>query len=264
MEEPSLESAANAIHILVNHYHDEVVPAFGSVEGPEKNVAQVALLVRTPPLVEAALTLAEGGFGREAMMLNRPLFEQMLDAHWAGAEPELADERFLAHARYTQHLQREVVKRYPELGITPGGDPLPSAEVESSAATFGRHANRSWTGLNVKKRVEAFESRLAPGSRHEVWFVFDVLHDLNNGELHPSSWSLARALRRVPTGDGGHKMQFRVGREPELAAFALGCTWWVFVQTLDLMHGVAGTGTESLQEAADAGAELLGLVRAGE
>lgn len=72
---PSLEDASNAIHALLNHYHDEVVPAFGRLDAPEKQVVQVALLVRSPPLVEAVLHLAEAGFDRETMMLTRPLFE---------------------------------------------------------------------------------------------------------------------------------------------------------------------------------------------
>jgi hypothetical protein len=260
---PSLEDASNAIHILLNHYQEQLVPSFSRHEEPEKQVVQFALLVRSPPLVEAALTLAESGFGRETMMLNRPLFELMLDAYWAGTEPELADERFLAHARYTQHLQREVVRRYPELGITPQGGLLPQEEVKASAAIFGKHADRSWTGLSLKKRVDLFEDHLSDAGesgRRQLWFCFDVLHDLNNGEIHPSSWSLSRAPRRIPTGEGDtYRLQFRVGPEPELAAFALGFTWWVFVQTLDLMHGVGGVSTDSLQEAADAGAELLGI-----
>jgi hypothetical protein len=263
---PSLENASNAIHILLNHYHDEIVPSFNRHEEPEKQVVQFALLVRSPPLVEAALTLAEAGFGREAMMLNRPLFELMLDAYWAGTEPELADERFLAHARYTQHLQRGVARQYPELGVTPGGESLPPEEVKASSGIFGRHASRSWTGLTVKKRVEVFENHLmdsGDSGRRQLWFVFDVLHDLNNGEIHPSSWSLSRALRRVPTADGAYQLQFRVGPEPEFSAFALGFTWWVFVQLLDLMHGVGSVSAGSLRDAADAGADLLGLSSTG-
>lgn len=260
---PSLEDASSAINVLLNHYHEKLVSSFSRHEEPEKQVVQVALLIRSPPLVEAALALAEAGFGRETMMLNRPLFELILDAYWAGAEPELADERFLAHARYTQHLQREVVRRYPELGITPQGGPLPREELKASAAIFGKHADRSWTGLSLKRRVDFFESHLSDAGesgRRQLWFCFDVLHNLNNGEIHPSSWSLSRALRRIPTGEGDtYRLQFRVGPEPELAAFALGFTWWVFVQTLDLMHGVGGVPTDSLQEAADAGAELLGI-----
>lgn len=184
---PSLENASKAIHILLNHYHDGLVPGFGRLETPEEQMVQLALLVRSPPLVEAALTLAEAGFGRETMMLNRPLFELMLDASWANAEPELADERFLAHARYSQHLQREVVRRYPELGITPGGERLDSDEIKTASGIFGRHASRSWTGLSLKKRVEAAESRLNPGDpgRRQLRFVFDVLHDLNTARSIP-------------------------------------------------------------------------------
>jgi len=257
---PSLENASNAIHVLLNHYHGEVVPAFGHPDQPaEKQVVQVALLVRSAPLVEAALTLAEAGFGRETMMLNRPLFELMLDAAWAGKNATLADERFVAHARYTQHLQREVADRYPELGITPGKDRLKRDEIKASSKLFGAHASRSWTGTRTMERIKAFKDRLDPGQEREFRFVVDVLHNWNNGELHPSSWSLARALRRVPAPKGGHVVQFRVGPEPEFAAFALGCTWWVFVQLLDLMHEVANIPTNSLQAAADVGAELLGI-----
>ncbi len=257
----TIENASDAIQLLLQHYHEQVVPSFGRLEEPESQVVQFALLIRSPPLVEAALTLAEAGFGRETMILNRPLFELMLDAGWAVVEPERADEKFLAHARYTQHIQREVAARYPELGITPGGGPLPPDEVKSGIRDFGRHASSSWTGLSVKERVQAFEKRLCPSDsdRRQLWFVFDVLHDLNNGEVHPSSWSLGRALRRVPVDNGAHRLQFRVGPEQEFSAFALGFTWWVFVQVLDLMHDLSGISTASLQEAANAGADLLGI-----
>ena len=258
---PGLENSSNAIHVLLNHYQDLLVPGFARLEDPEGHLVRAALLVRSPPLVEAVLHLAETGFGREAMMLNRPLFELMLDAYWAQAQPELADELFLAHARYTQHIQREVARRYPEFFGTPREESLPPEELKQSASRFGRYASASWTGLDLRGRVTFFEPYLADqgeAGRRQLWFVFDVLHDLNNGELHPSSWSLGRALRHLPAADGGG-LQFRLGPEPELAAFALGFTWWVFVQTLDLMHELCGIPTDSLQEAADAGAELLGI-----
>lgn len=256
---PSLGNATNAIHALLNHYHDEVVPAFGHSQGLEKQVVQAALLVRSPPLVEGALTLAEGGFGRETMMLNRPLFELMLDAYWARTEPDLADERFVAHARYTQHLQQEAAKRYPELRRGTEGGSLAEEEIQASSKVFGRYAERSWTGMNMKQRVDLFENHLDPRDKRQLSFVFEVLHDINNGEIHPSSWSLSRALRRVQLADGTYKVQFRVGPEPEFAAFALSFTWWVFVQLLDLMHDATGTPTDVLQVVADVGAELLGL-----
>lgn len=258
---PSLENASNAIHLLLNHYQDVLVPAFAQLEDPEEYLVRAALLVRSPPLVEATLQLAETGFGRETMMLNRALFELMVDAYWAQAEPALADERFLAHARYTQHLQRGVARRYPEVFEAPKEESLPSEELEDSTSRFGRYAEKSWTGMNLYQRVEFFETYLADqgeAGRRQLWFVFDVLHDLNNGELHPSSWSLGRALQRLPRNEGGG-LQFRVGPEPELAAFAISSTWWIFVQILDLMHEVCGVPNDTLQEAAKAGAELLGI-----
>lgn len=260
----NLEDAGNAIHALLNHYHDEVVPAFGRLDAPEKQVVQVALLVRSPPLVEAVLHLAEAGFGRETMMLNRPLFELLLDADWAGSNPKLADERLLAHARYIQHLRRETAARHPDLGIPSGEGELSKDEIRDSSKRFGRFGTGSWTGLNMKRRVEAFEGNLDDGEKSQLRFIFDVMHDLNNNEIHPSSWSLGRALRRIPTGDGDFKIQYRVGPEPELAVSALGCTWWAFVHLLRLMHEMNETATDLLWEAANAGIELLGLASSPE
>ncbi len=258
-EEAALSDGIEAVRDLLGLYHREVVPGFRRADRPETQAVQAALLVRSPPLAEAVLTLAEAGFGREAMMLNRPLFELMLDAGWAGSQPAPADERFLAHARYTQHLRQEVFRRYPELGVTPPTSSLGETEIKASRQLFGRFGDRSWTGLTTRERVEVFASLLDVKEKRQLWFFFDVLHDQNNDELHPSSRSLARALRRVPNEDGSYQVQFRAGRERELAAVPLGFTWWVFVHLLGLMYEVTKTPPDSLRATVDKGADLLGL-----
>jgi len=259
MDGPSLEKASDAIHVLLNQYQDQVVPGLAYLQDPEQRIVELAMATRSVSLVEAALTLAEDGFGRETMMLNRPLFELMLDAYWASIDTEHAREMFLSHARYTQHLQKQTFRRYPELGVDVHEEMLPPDEFERSRKLFGRYASRSWTGLSLSARVEIFEQKLDVRNRRELRFVFEILHDLSNAEIHPSSWSLSRALRVIPTDDGDRFLQIRSGPEPELASFALTHTWWIFVRLLNGMHFLTEVSTDSLQAAVDVGSELLEL-----
>ena len=52
----------------------------------------------------ASLDGAPGGFGPQAAMLNRALFEGMATACWACANPDLAAERFNQHERHNRAL----------------------------------------------------------------------------------------------------------------------------------------------------------------
>jgi hypothetical protein len=259
MEGPELEKAIEAVRAEVDHYSSTVAPQFSHLEGAEERIIDAALLTRTAPLVESVLMLAEAGYGREALMLNRPLFEYTVDAYWTEANRSLASDRFLAHARYTQHLQRQVFRRYPQLGVTVREESLDEDEVKAGIGLFGRHASQSWTGAGLPKRLESMKTQLDPLEHGQLDFVFEVLHDLTNAELHPSAWSLGRALRYSPDGKGGRRLQYRSGPEQELAAFALGYTWWIFLKALDRMHGLLGLETEPLQAVADVGADLLQL-----
>lgn len=254
-----LESAIEAVGAELTHYRQHVQPAFRRLEQPEEHLMDVALLARVVPLVESAVILARAGYGREAMMLNRPLFELMIDAYWTEANRDLAEERFLAHARFTQHLQRQVFRRYPELGVAVRENGLEEEELEASRKLFGRHASKSWSGVKLFKRIEAMKAQLDPAEHRQLKFVRDVLHDLTNAELHPSAWSLGRALRYADDGEGGQKLQYRSGPEKELSVFALGYTWWIFLKALDRMHGLLDLSVEPLQVVADVGAAKLNL-----
>ena len=87
--------------------------------------------------------------------------------------------------------------------------------------------------------------------------ALDVLNAVSNAELHPSSWSLSRALRRVPTPDGGERLQVRMGSEAELVPFALRQARWMFGQLLASIHAVATLPTEPLLDAGDSGQALI-------
>lgn len=124
----------------------------------------LALYARSVVLTEAICHLGEGGFGREVLMLNRPLFELMVDAHWAHADLALAEERFVQHARFKQHLMRRVVARYPDVfdEIAPL-DELADEELKQLKDLFGPYGQRSWTARSMHERIAAIETQFRRG-----------------------------------------------------------------------------------------------------
>jgi hypothetical protein len=106
------------------------------------------------------------------------------------------------------------------------------------------------------------EDQLDEDDRRQLRTALEVLNGFSNAELHPTAWSLGRALRRVLTADGGEKLQVRVGSEPELVAVALRQTWWIFGQLLGAIHTATALPTRPLLDAGDAGQALIDAVEA--
>ena len=197
---------------------------------PEAEAIIVALFARATLTAEAVALLCEHGYGQQAMAANRILFELLVDLRWTIANQELAKERFVQHARFDQHLRRQVARRYPAL-FPPAGEAagLEADEIAELQRLFGAYGHKSWTGLSMHERVRAIADQFPEGvARQNLWTYHDVLHRLNNSEVHPSSWSLGRILRRVPREDGTEMLQFRIEVESELAAYAAGQAWWLY------------------------------------
>jgi hypothetical protein len=53
------------------------------------------------------------GFGNQGEMLERSLFEDMVDAHWVTTEPELAETRFDEHLRHGAILFGDAARHHP-------------------------------------------------------------------------------------------------------------------------------------------------------
>lgn len=252
------EAAIGAVAALVAHARDHVLPRLTS-DDPYRYVIPVALFARSVSLVESVLVLAEAGHGREMIMLNRPLFESMVDAYWAAIDPERAERRFVAQARHTQHLRGELAQTrldlFPEAA---SAQSLDEAELRELEKTFGRHGQRSWTGLGLRARVDEV-ALMFEDAAEQLQLSYNIHNQLANAELHSTSWSLARGLRRVRTADGSERIQVRVGPEPELVVTALQQTWWVFGHHLGLIHRLAGIDLEPLWEVSDSGASAMGF-----
>lgn len=187
----------------------------------------------------------------------------MVDAHWAHADLALAEERFVQHARFKQHLGRRVVARYPDVfdEIAPL-DELADEELKQLKDLFGPYGEKSWTALSMHKRIAAIETQFdeASTNRRQLRAQYEIGNAANNAELHPSPWSLGRAMR-VPAR-GGEMLQFCVERESELTPEALRQTWWILTQLLGLMHIESALSIDRLSKAADAGADFVAAAQA--
>ena len=74
-----------------------------------------SIFARSTRTYEAVVEhLGNRGFAEQGAMLNRSLFEDMVDARWVSLNPDLAVERLRQHERYSQALRLDVEQRFPE------------------------------------------------------------------------------------------------------------------------------------------------------
>ncbi len=112
--------------------------------GPFRTTADVllqTLLARSARTYEAIIgPLGRHGFGEHSAMLNRSLFEDMVDAHWVSLHPDLAVQRLREHHRYSNRLKLDVAHGFPEYfgSDLPDQDPpMDAAERQHLAGIFG-------------------------------------------------------------------------------------------------------------------------------
>jgi hypothetical protein len=227
-----------ALRDLLEFGRTEVAAHLRADGEPDFRILVVGFFSRVTTTLQALVLLVENDFGQQAVMLNRVTFELMVDTYWINANRELAADRFVQHARFDQHLKRETAGRYPDLleGLDVYDEHLDEAELADLSKLYGRHGMRSWTGLSVYDRVEAIaESFIEPRDREQLRSFRDVVHRLDNQELHPTTWSIARVLRRRPAEDGRAVFQYRIAPEPDLGSFAVRCAWWIYLQMLHVL-----------------------------
>ena len=253
-----LTPAVSELRRLVNHGRD-LANRLQAAGDPYDQAVIAAILSRATSTAEATVVLAEHGFGQQAVIFNRVLYELMVDAHWAHANRALARERFVQHARFKLHLQRGAASQYSD--AFPGIDEaetLADDEVRELRRIFGRYGHKSWTGLQLRDRVSAIEEQFPEGeARRNLWFFQDLLNDLSNAEIHPSSWSLGRLLRRAARGDGTEMIQVRNEPEPELAPDALYRAWWSYGELLEVVVREFDLPRAELEQLAERGVTIF-------
>lgn len=97
--------------------------------------------------------LCKCGYGLQAAMLNRTLFEDMISAHWAIKHPKAAATRMAEHDAYTATLRAE---GYEKHGMNkPRGENLPTYTKKQRERLDRRYRRGAsgWTGKSVPAMV---------------------------------------------------------------------------------------------------------------
>ena len=133
--------------------------------------------------------LGSRGFAEQGAMLNRSLFEDMVDARWVSLNPNLAVERLSQHDRYSQVLRLDVAARFPEYVqdvLKQLDPPMSHEERTESTGLFGRYGDGPWTGVSLYDRFKDVESTWAEGlARRQADFIRAWVHRLNNETPSP-------------------------------------------------------------------------------
>jgi hypothetical protein len=219
----------------------------------------LAIFARSTLTYRAIMHLCCGGYGEQADMLNRTLFEDMAAAHWVSLHREEAVERIEQHHQHSRVLWNLVIERRPGLG-----DPvelgLSQETIDDLDRLFGKHGHRPWLGLGMWDLVSDIE-QLWPDDdgREQLWRFYELAHRANNQKLHLSSFSLNRVVR-AREEDGEIIFQYQASPSIDPASPvgpALFGAFWIYWQLTGLIWDVYEIPQDELSELVKALLEQL-------
>lgn len=195
-------------------------------------------LGRSTKTFRAAFELASSGFGEQAAMLNRSLFEGMAVAHWVHKNELAAEEGFAESWAYSRHLTAGIISRLGWELDQEASEAVAEATIEDSERLsdlqrrLGRRGDGLWTGhKSLFALVEEIQDQWLEGfNRDQLWQYFETVHRDNNHMLHASSIGLTRAF--LGRGDGGGRVW--AGPSPEHVKQALWASHWTYANSLTL------------------------------
>jgi hypothetical protein len=190
----------------------------------------LATYARSSKTFNASVRLAALGYGAQAGMLNRSLFEDMIIAHWIRRNPTDAPDMFERHRRYTidqirekilEHGREEEVATWPELS---------DEERVELAAEYGR--KHHWTQRTLYELVKEVEADWPDEQtdRRMLWQVFDIVHRFNNLVLHHSFFGLGLTAETKEDG-----ILWDVGPSPKHIHAALQGAWFSYAHMVSLV-----------------------------
>jgi len=208
------------------------------------------LIARGTTTFKACLTLVLGGFGREAQMLNRSMFEGMAVAHWVVVNPDEAAERFKEANEFEIYLMRKrVSETNPEHEIPPGPGELSDEEVASAKLKFGPRNEWFWTGhRNIWKLVDAIQDQWGEPGRTALRVYLRDEHQRNTKHMHASASALFDfSLDPKVVRDGRPGMTIRLGAGPDELDGAMLGAFFIHSNLLGLLanHYALGSETEA-------------------
>jgi hypothetical protein len=221
------------------YLHEELAPVVCAFEskGAHWGIV-VALFCRAATTYQASVRLARDGFGAEAGMLNRALFEATIDCYWTTECPSLAVERLRDHIKYEAYDAARLTLKYPEKFADvdlPEPQQLSDDERKRLEKLY-RSGSSSWTGLNLYQRVQQVASYWPDEwDQANLRYFLDIPNSLHNKLLHPTAWGLSRATTPASAPDGSRGVAYRLGPGDDFCGQALFGAYWTASQLARLM-----------------------------
>ncbi len=207
-------------------------------------------MARGTTTFKAALRLIESGYGREASMLNRSMFEGMAVAHWIAANEDEAERRFPKAMEFELHQIGEMAREIePDAPDPQGAVRLEPAELAEAKRLFGSHNDRLWTGhKNVRELIAEVEGQWEEPGRSVLHTYLRYENRQNNKVLHASAIGLfGLVLNPLTNSEGTTGMSVRLGPGSDLLDSALSGAYYNHGMLLSLLvdhyrlgEGVAG------------------------
>jgi Family of unknown function (DUF5677) len=215
-----------------------------------------AEVARSTKMLRAGLLLSEQGYGEQAAMICRSMFESMAVMHWVVAHPDEAVERFEKYDRYIRVLWWESMVKAG--WADPNEKPPPVLTDDERAelcAEFGTYGEKLWTGhRNMPALLADIEDQWPEKLRGELWTYFDIAHRMNNRLLH----STPTATRGTIGEAESEQLVFTSGPTAVMIEQALFCLFYIYDQVLGLIfEHYNPAGYDEYRTVVDRGVELL-------
>lgn len=166
-------------------------------------VLLTAQVTRAAHTFEAVLAACRIGRGVQASMLNRSLFEDLLDIHWVAENPDLAPERAEQHDRLIALAEHDIQTRFERTDreLT-DAERTELGELIELYGGSRRAFKEPWTRCSVRERFSLVQGRWKeePEARYYLDYIYEVIQRQNNLLLHSSPTGYRQTIFTGPAG----------------------------------------------------------------
>jgi Family of unknown function (DUF5677) len=158
----------------------------------------LAEAVRATKAFGAVVGLCEAGFGEQALMVVRSLFEGMAVAHWVAAHRREAVRLFTRHEKFSRLLWYETLEILGWLNqndrkLRPSVGPKQRKEL---VGLFNPYGTKAWWRMSVPKLLGEIECQWDTQGRKDLWEHHNVIYRLSNQMLHSTATSVSAAFTK--------------------------------------------------------------------
>jgi hypothetical protein len=197
----------------------------------------LAEAVRATKTFGAVIRLCEAGFGEQALMLDRSLFEGMAVAHWVAANRREAVRLFIRHARFSNLLWYETLDALGWLDEKDRKRHRPSVgpkRRKELVGLFNQYGTKHWWRMSVPKMLGEIERQWDDQGRVDLWKYHDVVYRLSNQMLHSTATSVSASFTRRPSTT----LAMTAGPSNQFISQALYAAHWTYGQVFTLLADV--------------------------